>query len=273
MGIINGGAWHQDTTTGLNVWDFVFFHDPEGGPDQQIYVPKPYPKTDREVILDYLFQYKSLHRERADPKTLPDNELPLLYGILRSTVTFTVQRVENWLPMRCTKDQRRDFFYLIRVLDAGSGSELARVALNPTGLWSVQTNAASAAVKTGGQAAALLDRLPDPEAAFREVVASYKIQGGSPQYVTTTGTIYCFRTNPCLAFRQGSDAFILYKGALFQISGSGPRLADGKDVGTLETSARVLQSLRNDERLVSLGGSAWTLAQEVKGGASPPQHR
>jgi hypothetical protein len=28
-GVVNGGKWHTDTTTGLKMWDFVFFHDPD----------------------------------------------------------------------------------------------------------------------------------------------------------------------------------------------------------------------------------------------------
>jgi hypothetical protein len=32
-GVVDGGSWHQSGS--LNVWDFVNFHDPEIGPDQQ----------------------------------------------------------------------------------------------------------------------------------------------------------------------------------------------------------------------------------------------
>src|SRR5580693_294149 len=43
-------------------------------PGSTVYVPKPYPATPRQVIADYLYQYKSLQRDRRDPKTLPANE-------------------------------------------------------------------------------------------------------------------------------------------------------------------------------------------------------
>jgi hypothetical protein len=33
-GVIDGGEWHVDSDTGLYVWDTVYFHDPEVGPDQ-----------------------------------------------------------------------------------------------------------------------------------------------------------------------------------------------------------------------------------------------
>ena len=35
VGIVNGGLWHQDETTGYNVWDFVYFHDPEVAANQE----------------------------------------------------------------------------------------------------------------------------------------------------------------------------------------------------------------------------------------------
>jgi hypothetical protein len=37
VGVINGGSWHIDDDSGLNVWDFVYFHDPEAGPNR-VYV-------------------------------------------------------------------------------------------------------------------------------------------------------------------------------------------------------------------------------------------
>ena len=36
-GVINGGKWHTDSYTGLDVWDYVYFHDPDqysGGADR-----------------------------------------------------------------------------------------------------------------------------------------------------------------------------------------------------------------------------------------------
>jgi hypothetical protein len=29
--VVNGGKWHRDAITGFNVWDFVWYHDPELG--------------------------------------------------------------------------------------------------------------------------------------------------------------------------------------------------------------------------------------------------
>lgn len=224
-------------------------------PGSTVYVPKPYPTTDRQVILDFLYQFKQLHLERTDPKKLPDNELPVLNAVLNSRARYAVQRVENWTPMQCSKEQRRDFYFLLRIFDAAGGAELARIALNATGLLSMMDNYYK----------------PIPFTALQEVTASmtataavYNLHGEDPEYVATFGSISCLPTRPCLAFRQGDDGYILFKGALYQVPGSAPRLVQGRDVGTLATSGKVMASLMDGERLVSLGGSAWAVARRLQ---------
>lgn len=34
--MVNGGKWHRDTATGFNVWDFVWYHDPDRGEDLRL---------------------------------------------------------------------------------------------------------------------------------------------------------------------------------------------------------------------------------------------
>jgi len=231
-------------------------------PGSTVYVPKPYPTTDLQVIQDFLYQYKSLHRERADPKKLPKGELPLLNGILDSTVTFTVQKVADWTPGRCGKEQRGDFLYLVRIFDAPSGAEISRVTLRASGLWSSKSNASSGT--------SFFAPLPDAEVATRQVAAAYKIQGDAPQYIISLGSIYCPWSAPCLAFRQGNDAYIFHRAdGLFKIAGAESRLVlnPGEHIESAH-KAGVLPALRADgtERLFYLGGTTWTIARKV----SPP---
>jgi len=35
-GILDGGVWHTDDSTGLYVWDLVYFSDPQVGPDTRV---------------------------------------------------------------------------------------------------------------------------------------------------------------------------------------------------------------------------------------------
>jgi hypothetical protein len=235
-------------------------------PGSTVYVPKPYPTTVPQVVQDFLYQYKSFHFEQADPKKLLPGELPLLNGILNSTVTFTVQKVANWTSARCGKEQRRDFYHLVRVFDAASGAELSRATLSPSGLLSARDNA------TGSSP---FPPLPDPAVAMQEVSASYGTTGEAPQYVTTLGPIYCAFTEPCLAFRQGKDAYIYlkhprFKSALFKIASDEPRLvlAPGEHLeSALARGGIAPQRTDGTERLVPLGANTWTVAREVK--ASP----
>jgi hypothetical protein len=237
-------------------------------PGSTVYVPKPYPTTDSQVIQDFLYQYKSLHREAADPGKLPKGELALLNGILDSTVTFTVRKAANWTPGRCGKEQRSDFLYLIQIFDAASGAEISRVTLRASGLWSAKSNSSSGAP---------LVPLPDLAVAMQQVAATYGIQGDSPQYVVSLGSIYCPWSAPCLAFRQGSDAYVFHDhplsesvSGLFKIAGTEPRyvLKPGEHV----ESAAGVPALPADgtQRLFYLGGTTWTFARKL---ASPPAGR
>lgn len=236
----------------------------QASPGSTVYVPKPYPATDPQVIEDFLYQYKSLHREGADPQSLPKGELPLLDGIMNGTVTFAVQRAANWTPGRCGREERSDFFYLVRVIDAASGAEISRVTLRASGLWSSKSNSTSGAP---------LLPLQDPAVAMQGVAAAYGIQGESPQYVISLGSIYCPWSAPCLAFRQGTDAYIFHSrqlaetaSGLFKIAGAAPRfvLEPGERIESAHQAGR-LPALRADgtERLFYLGGTTWTIARQV----------
>jgi hypothetical protein len=230
-------------------------------PGSRVYVPKPYPVTSIQVIADYLYQYKSLQRDRRDPKTLNADEVPVLDGIMNSTVTYEVLRVENWTTMRCGTEKRRDSYYLVRVFDAASGIELTRAVIDYSGLFFVLVNmredqrAENPALQRG--------RLPPPADAMAQADARFNIQGELPEYVTTYGSIHCHFAYPCLAFQQGGRSYILFQDEIFEIPAAGRRLTNGKNVGTPETNAALFATLAADEKLISLGGPAWTIAHKV----------
>jgi hypothetical protein len=233
-------------------------------PGSVYYVPKPFPTTDNDVIADYLSQYKSLHREALPTSALPANEKTVLDGILGSTVSFAVKRVENWTPMRCALDKKRDFYYLVQVFDAASGQELTRVVLDNSGLFFLISNN-----NTNDRAAQrdtnLHKRAPLPEVqqAMAEANAQFGIVGQSPELVTTFGTIDCYFAEPCLAFRLGLEAYVLFKGDLYAVPASGKRLVQGKDVGLPRQNELLQSSLQPTERYLSLGGPTWTVAHKV----------
>lgn len=232
-------------------------------PGSQVYVPKPYPATARQVIGDFLYQYKSLQRDKRDPKTLPAGEAPLASGITNNTVTYDVVRVENWTTMRCGVEKRRDFYYLVRIFDIGSGTELSRAVLDHSGLLFMMSNLRQdqRAEAPDLQAA----RLPAAAEAIDRLNARYRIKGESPQYVATYGSIDCDFTTPCLAFRQAGRSFVVFKDEVFEIPAAGKRLhlVNGRDVGTPDKNAAFLAKLAPEQKLISLGGPEWTVANKV----------
>jgi hypothetical protein len=239
-------------------------------PGSTVYVPKPYPATAAQVIEDFLYQYKSLHRERADPANLPQGESVLIAGITASTVTYTVQRIENWGADRCGREERREFFHLITIHDATGGAEIARVTVSPSGLWAGKT------ISVGAQIAPL--PLTEPREALRKVGETYGLKGEEPQYVVTVGSIYCGFTTPCLAFRQGNDAYLYVRerpaNALFKIAAAEPRIAL-KPGDVQAARPGMLPALRADgsERLILLGGSTWTIARKVPNPPADTAHQ
>ena len=237
-----------------------------------VYVPKPFPTTERQAIADFLYQYKSWHWEKADPKRLPEGEARLLTGILESTVTFQVLRVENWDATRCGREQRNDFYHLLRIFDAANGAEISRVALHPSGLWAAKRNF------FGGMP---FLPLPDPNVVLRDELAPFynydsPVDRGSAQYIVHIGSIVCGWTEPCLAFRHGSDAYIFFRHPLLprmllKIAGNEPRyILQPGDVQRGRLGA--IPSLRKDgaEMLFQLGGSLWTIARKVNPSAAFP---
>jgi hypothetical protein len=230
-------------------------------PGSLSYVPKPYPRTDLEVIADYLYQYKSLHREALVRADLPANELPVLDGILGQTVKFRVTRVENWTPLRCAADKPRQYYHLIQVTSAADGRELTRVVLDPSGLLFLISNASPETA--GPPAAARRQPWQDLPEAMAAAQSRFGLAGSAPQYVATFGSLDCNFADPCLAFRHGAGAYLLYRKELFELPVTGKRLIQGRDVGIPQKNVELQESLRPDEGFLSLGGSAWTVARKV----------
>lgn len=228
-------------------------------PGTLFYVPKPYPKTDREVLADYLYQYKSLHREALVRRDLPANEGPVLDGILAQTVKFAVTRVENWTPLRCAADKKRDFYYLVQVTDATGRRELTRVVLDSSGLLFLIANHSPEVERA--RAGSRREPLGDAGQALAQ--AKLGIAGKAPQWVTAFGSLDCNFTTPCVAFRHGTGAYVLAQGDLFELPVTGKRLVQGQDVGVPEKNAALQSSLAPDERFLSLGGSSWIVAHKV----------
>jgi hypothetical protein len=226
-------------------------------PGSTIFVPRPYPRSDREVIEDFLYHYKDAYSRGFDEKQLRE-------AIANQKVSFSVLRVENWTTLRCGTNRKQDFYDMVRVFAAGSGTELARAVLDDSGLMVMLENFTSSP-KNVDKAALRKVLIPEAHDALQEVATRFKVVGDSPEYVMSFGTIPCSFTRPCLAFRHGAGSYLYSRLSeeLFQIPEGARRLTQGKDVGTLETNTRLQKELPEDQRFVSLGGDSWAIATKV----------
>jgi hypothetical protein len=230
-------------------------------PGSTLYVPKPYPKTDVQIVADYLAQYRSLHFETKALSHLPANEGRLIDGIRNLTVTFQVMRMENWTQMRCGKQHKQDHYNVIRVFDAATRVEISRAVSEESGLLVTWMNMPTTA---SGPAVEPLSRdLPTPDAAMAQVNTKFGLQGTDPEWVAAWGTLPCNFIFPCLAFHQNGLSYVFSHHEVFEVSVVGPQLISGRDVGTSETNEKLLPNLASDERLVSLGGPIWTIARKA----------
>jgi hypothetical protein len=232
-------------------------------PGSPLYLPKPFPKSREEVLADYVYELQRLLKD-TPAESLPTGAAEVLEGLRRKTLRYDVLRIANWSPTRCGKERRLDAYHLVRVLDGRSGREITRSVLEENGRLGVVSSTMDD--ERGDSLQRQVTRLRPPEEELRGIAARFKIRGEAPQYVTTFGTLRCANVTPCLAFRGGGHVYLAsYGGELFEIEPNGRRLEMGKDVGSPEKNAPILQSIGPEGRLVSLGGKVFTTARKVKG--------
>jgi hypothetical protein len=229
-------------------------------PGSTLYVPKPYPTTDQEVVADYRFQFIALHQKAQDPKNLPPHEDQALRAIRSGKVSYQVMRVENWTGMRCGWNHKRDFYHLVRAFETGGGIEITRALIADSGhlvTWMNLPASVPGPVEPSARA------LTAATAAAERINREFGIEGVDPEYVTTYGTIDCDFVFPCLAFHEHGLSYVVYRHEIFEVSQRGPKLMGGKDVGTLAANEKLLPTLNADERLISLGGRTWSVARKA----------
>jgi len=233
-------------------------------PGGTLYVPKPYPTADRQVIADFLYHFRVLHKGKDSDHLaalpLPSDER-VVEGIANERVSYQVTRVENWTQMRCGWQHKQDFYYLVQVFEVTTGEEITRAALDYSGLFVTSINMPASV--PGPVEPSARRPLPPPTIAMDEVNREFGLQGVDPEYVASFGTVDCNITFPCLAFHEGGLSYVVFHHELFEVSSHGPKLMSGKDVGTLATNKVLFPTLTADERVISLGGPVWTIARKA----------
>jgi hypothetical protein len=172
-------------------------------PSSMVYVPKPFPVTEAEIVADLKHQYFRIWKSTQRAK-IPKEELPLLDGLETGSLRFHVEKVVDWTPLRCHRKQPSPFYYLVRIFDPRQ-EEIARFVIHKTGLWAELEHVPEDA----NLKARWLEELPAIPANLAEVKVKYGIQGTEAQYVTTmAGTKRCYRTRPCVAFKARGKMYL-----------------------------------------------------------------
>jgi hypothetical protein len=192
-------------------------------PSSTIYVPKPFPATEAEILEDLRHQYFRIWKntKRAE---IPKEELPLLEGLDHGTLRFHLETVVNWTPLRCNPKSPKQFYYLVRIYD-GRGEEIARFVLNKSGLWSEYQHAPQDA----NLRARWKQILPTLPSTLSEMKSKYGLQGADAQYVTTVaGTVRCASAQPCVAFKSRGKMYLFDRaegGGLYEFTPESPGLS------------------------------------------------
>jgi hypothetical protein len=257
---VGAGPWSLMSCdpTGAAGWQDFESQMRAAKPGSTTYVPVPFPTTTDQIVQDYLYQYWSVIKG-IDRKQWQPNEARVQADLTGGKVSYQVLRVENWTVSRCHKDQKRDFYYLVRVFEPG-GIEVTRAVVNDSGLLTTWNNLPAS---VPGAVASQSRTLPPAVEAMKQLNTRLGINGMDAEYVVTFGTLSCPLTHPCLAFRLAGLTYLALDTQLFEISANGKRLKQGKEVGT-PAEGELLQRLSADERLVSLGGDAFTIARRVE---------
>lgn len=232
----------------------------EAKPGSANYVPRPFPRTPDEVIED--FKYGFQHMWRGVPlASIPPDQARIYRGIEQSSLRFRVERVENWTRSRCSSRHPQEYMFLVYVHDMTSGEQIGRMSLAQSGL--VATWIAKPPEGARDHERFLRSTLPPLSSAAAEVRKAYGIQGSRPQYVTTSGSLWCSDLDPCVALQSAGKVYLLHVDGLFEFgpSSRSHSLAEVNDPVRRNAIHRSLNP--EQERLVSVGSERWVVARRV----------
>jgi hypothetical protein len=238
------GQWEKHANKIRHAW-----------PGTEHYLPKPFPKTAKDVIEDYRYQYRKLRSKVRSPDP---QEAAVQDAFRTGSIRVEVLRVETWSPLRCALRGENPYSYLLRTFHSRTGVELSQTILDWTGELAQISN--TSPEQRAEPIESQQKRLPSPEDVLRDFTATFHLTGQDPQYVTTWGTLECMPTVPCVAFRQGEDVYIvsLRGEGTFKVPGDGKRFVMKTDV-----IDRTILPTSTDERLVSIGGRVFAVAHKV----------
>jgi hypothetical protein len=219
-------------------------------PGSTVYVPKPFPTTASDVMIDAHYAYLRIYR---DPAVLPKFERQFYSRLTAGQYAYRVDQVANWTPGRCRNGDRKLSYFLVTLRDLGSGRPIGRMALNPAGLlmeW---------APNPGSDLPPLSDYVG-------RVTAQFKLTPVKAQFATVWGDLECISPlDPCLVFEANSNNYILATSGLYVFqAGTQLAAADAAAIKNFAGYQSAKAKLAPDEALVSLTTEGWAVARKVQ---------
>lgn len=237
-------------------------------PDSDVYVPHPFPRSEAEVIANLEYQFLESWRQHPRRK-IPDGVWRVVRALTDGGARFEIVPVTDWRPIRCRHGVRQvDFHHVVRVLDARTGEELARIALQENGLLSnFITPAADARERRP------LTAIPS----IADLRARSAVVAGATdfQYVSIDSPgLHSDELAPAIAFRkEGRALFAMRDGRLFEIDLERPGVAGTQPSEFVREGPRreaAIAVLRPGEHLLAVGSTGLAVAVPLAGESDPP---
>jgi hypothetical protein len=230
-------------------------------PGSDVYVPKPFPRTNADVVSDFKEQVRSTFSPQPGEKAPPAIG-DLLARLDAGKVRFEVVPVVEWRPERCrSKWGKTDRSFLLRLYDSATGRELSRASIVENGLLSV-VGAPGADGKLG-----MRDHDIETLDAAKGVANQLGLPATGFQYVSMASpSILCQETAPCIAFRASGIAYLYRSGKLFQLVIDRPGVAGHTTIELMrEGAARrsAAATLHGGEHFVTVGANHIAVAVPV----------
>jgi len=231
----------------------------EAAPGSALYTAHPFPKTDQEVVESFI-EFHSRAFADMPAERLGTEEQALFNALGENRLRFEVHRVVNWTPLACGPRKARRFFFVIRMIDRENGEELARASVDETG------HVARLRHRPEGAGFPPWPALTEARAVLRARVAP---GAHDPQLVATWGTLRCDEVEPCVAMRDGNRLWLTTSGAVYRIDLARPEFSFRRDLGAGRREAVLQAVAQAGEKLISLGGDRFAVAEPAVGGDGP----
>lgn len=235
-------------------------------PGDPVYVPKPFPHNNDDVIQDFYHQAQD-QVSMPSATFLEPGQSVLRRAMDRGTLHIGIVREANWRNYRCALYRSGETVYLLRLYDTQTGGEIARATIEESGL---MNGIMYPLDRTAPIWSRPLLTLPAAEQLLNSAVGKVV----DVQYTMSHGTIGCDEWLPCVAGRlvgHEGYAIVSYNG-IYTFDVASRRIDQSaasttNDKKSIEAAARsfenVLHSLGPHEGLTTVGRNYHVIVTKV----------